>query len=96
MLQRVGYKGQWVQTRTRRPGESEKGNRDGSRNYFFRLRTEVDEEGNIIKANYAKIYGDFPYFTYYFNPEVNDTNLEFDPKKNLFTNLKSLEKVYNP
>ena len=48
-------------------------------NYYFRVRTELDEEGNIISANYGKIYGDFMYFTYYFNPTPNDRNIEFDP-----------------
>ena len=24
-------------------------------------------------------------FTYYYNPKANDRNLEFDPKKNLFS-----------
>ena len=81
---------------------------ESNTNYFVRLRTELNEDDEIIKANYAKIYNGIVFdprsdkgvasihFTYYFNPEVNDTNLEFDPKKNLFTNLKSLEKVYNP
>lgn len=34
--------------------------------------------------------------TYYFNPAVNDRNLEFDPKRNLFNNLKLEEQVRNP
>ena len=53
-------------------------------NYYFRVRTELDEEGDIISANYGKIYGDFMYFTYYFNPTPNDRNLEFDPERNRF------------
>jgi len=73
---------------------------------FLRIRTVVNEEGEIIKANYAKfkcesLYGvlsDSPgiRFTYYFNPEVNDRNLEFDPKRNLFTSLKNEELVFLP
>ena len=29
------------------------------RNYFFRVRTKKDENGNIISALYGKVYGDF-------------------------------------
>lgn len=35
-------------------------------------------------------------FTYYFNPTPRDRNLEFDPEKNLFTNLESNEQVREP
>ena len=52
-------------------------------NYYLRLRTSVDQDGNIKTANYAKIYGDFMYFIYYFNPTPNDRNLEFDPTRNM-------------
>lgn len=61
--------------------------------FVFRVRTEVDEKGKIVKANYGKIYGPVQYgnlggrlvlrMSYYFNPEVNSRNLEFDPKRNL-------------
>lgn len=57
----------------------------------FRVRTQVDDKGNIVKANYGKIYGPIDCwrgkkrikFVYYFNPEFNSRNLEFDPTKNL-------------
>jgi hypothetical protein len=71
----------------------------------FRSRTETDEKGVIVNANYGKIYGpfDFAYgrnrkvvFTYYFNPTPNDRNLEFDGKNNLLKGLSSLEEVYTP
>jgi len=78
-------------------------------NYFFRVRTEKDEQGNIISALYGKIHGPielagfvtgFPTgsvkFNYYLNPTPNDTNLEFDPKKNLFKDLTQNEEVMNP
>ncbi|MEM9298195.1 MAG: hypothetical protein AAGA64_07370 [Bacteroidota bacterium] len=84
-----GYKSTWKYIRTRRPGEGEKGNVDKNRSYLLRVRTEADKNGNIVKANYVKIYGDFSQFTYYFNPTPNDRNLEFDPEKNLFKNLDS-------
>ena len=60
-------------------------------NYFFRIRTEKDENENITDALYGKIYGDFFFdhngyltFTYYLNPTSNDRNIEFDPTQNLF------------
>lgn len=77
------------------------------KNYFFRVRTVVDEKGEIISSHYGKVYGTFRIsgarrdkvrlsFTYYFNPNNNDTNVEFDPEKNLFKNLKYDEEVRNP
>lgn len=54
----------------------------------FRTRAKADEKGNLIQSHYGKIYG-FQYghndltrgtgyvrFTYYFNPNENDRNLE--------------------
>lgn len=74
---------------------------------IFRMRTVLDNKGNIISARYGKIYGPIEYgeldkdrggvrFTYYLNPTPNDRNVEFDPKQNLFTNLKSTEQVTDP
>ena len=64
---------------------------DREQNYYFRVRTVLDENGEIESAHYGKIYGDFefsPYeeisFRYYLNPTPNDRNLEFDPERNLF------------
>ncbi|MFP4166481.1 MAG: hypothetical protein ACLFUF_04845 [Opitutales bacterium] len=58
--------------------------------FFLRTRVERDDNDEIISANYAKVYGDFRFspvgylsFTYYFNPEPNDRNLEFNGE-NLF------------
>lgn len=77
------------------------------KNYFVRTRTILDERGQVVSSLYGKIYGQIEYFpvsyksaklrfTYYLNPTVNDRNVEFDPKRNLFTNLKSDEKVTAP
>jgi hypothetical protein len=48
---------------------------DDSKRYIFRVRTQVDEKGNIIRANYGKIRGDIILhvlgtlrFEYYYNP----------------------------
>lgn len=49
----------------------------------------VDDEGK------PKLYGTIS-FTYYFNPNVNDRNLEFDPERNLFKNLTRDEQVIKP
>jgi hypothetical protein len=72
-------------------------------NYFFRVRTEKDDRGNIVSALYGKIKGDFSdfdygkiTFTYYLNPTPNDRNMEFNPAMNLFKNLSSLEEVRTP
>jgi len=65
--------------------------------YYLRVRTELDEEGNVVSAQYGKVYMDFdvrPYandggvfgdFTYYLNPVPNDRNVEFG--ENLFKDL---------
>jgi hypothetical protein len=60
--------------------------------FIFRIRSKVDAQGNIVEAMYGKIRSKIvthprePYikFTYYLNPDKT-RNLEFDPKKNLFT-----------
>lgn len=56
----------------------------------LRTRTQVDSTGNLTTAHYTKIYGEMGFFRgglgmhYYFNPNVNDTNLEFALGKSLF------------
>lgn len=77
-----------------------------NQNFIFRVRTLKDEQGNIISAQYGKIAGPIFYevresgatmkFTYYLNPTPNDRNLEFDPSRNLFTDLSSVEEVQYP
>ena len=76
-------------------------------NYFFRIRTEFDENGNVIKSMYGKIHDDIIInfggqrktlglnFIYYINPD-NTRNIEFDPKKNLLIPPgKEYDKEYN-
>ncbi|MCF8056077.1 MAG: hypothetical protein K9K37_05510 [Desulfocapsa sp.] len=74
------------------PRESYKSNYQENTNYLFRVRTEVDENGNVVKANYGKLKGDIRVykkaqvnFFYYYNPD-GTRNLEEDPKRNLFFN----------
>jgi hypothetical protein len=91
-----GYQPEWVQTESRKPGKPVETSRDGNRNYFLRVRTVLDEKGNVKSALYGKIYGDFMQFRYYLNPTPNSRNIEFDPKQNLLKGLKSTEQVDAP
>jgi len=81
-----GYQSKYEQTQMPNP----------DRIYYFRVRTKIDDRGNIVSAHYGKIYGDVPQFTYYFNPTINDRNVEFDPKQNLIHSLQSFEQVSAP
>jgi hypothetical protein len=76
--------------------------------YFIRVRTVMDQDGTIKSALYGKISGNFRFyagttvpragmgFTYYLNPTSNDRNVEFDPRQNLFKNLRFDEAVKAP
>lgn len=71
--------------------------------FYLRTRVKLDDRGNIISANYAKVLGDFHFyaqgemaFDYYFNPTPNDRNLEFDVKKNLFGEVSPSWVVRDP
>lgn len=81
-----GYQDTWVQRTWKEKGGYHQTTSNMDRNFYFRVRTKVDENGNIISAHYGKIYGDFMSFTYYLNPTPNDRNVEFDPKRNLMPN----------
>jgi hypothetical protein len=73
-------------------------------NYYFRIRSNGDTD----KSLYGKIDGNIEFsrfgysngairFTYYLNPSQGDNNIEFDPKRNLFKNLKtSMHEVNQP
>lgn len=82
-----GYKQSWDFERVRRRGSADVTNFDRKRNYYFRVRTTTNEDGEILSAHYGKIYGEFPDIVYYFNPTPNDRNVEFDWRKNLFRDL---------
>jgi len=77
------------------PGKIYKSLYRDDQNYFFRVRTELDEEGHVKSALYGKIEGNIKFlrgiiliptaeieFTYVINPVPNDTNLEMG--SNLF------------
>ena len=64
-----------------------------SANYYFRVRCN---DKDLESCLYGKIYGDIEFtrkgslrFKYFLNPTAGDTNVEFDPKRNLFKNLKT-------
>jgi len=91
-----GYADSLIHTRERSPGQAEKNTRDKNNNYYVRVRTKLDDSGNVISAHYGKIYGDFMKFTHYLNPTPNDRNIEFNPNRNLLKKLNSTERVTAP
>ena len=53
---------------------------------FLRVRTQLDKDGNVVSAHYAKIVsprGAGNGFMFFYNPTPNDRNLEYDFKTNL-------------
>jgi hypothetical protein len=91
-----GYQPQIVRLNVSHPGQKLIFDYDEKRAYLFRVRTAVDDSGNVVSTRYGKIYGDFMQFKYYLNPTPNDRNIEFDPKQNLMKDLKPLEGVDAP
>ena len=65
----------------------------------IRSRVKCDEKGNVVSANYSKILGSMGLVDRVgveeavFNPRPNDTNLEFDPKRNLYHGEKGRGKI---
>jgi hypothetical protein len=91
-----GYQSQIVRLNVSHPGQKLIFDYDENRVYLFRVRTTIDDRGNILSAQYGKIYGDFMQFSYYLNPTPNDRNVEFDPKHNLIKHLNEFEDVSQP
>jgi len=53
---------------------------------FMRIRTQLDKDGNVVSAHYAKLVspqGAGNGFKFFYNPTPNDRNLEYDLKSNL-------------
>jgi hypothetical protein len=71
-------------------------------NYYLRVRTVLDDDGNVVSANYGKIYGNIDFLDFvqaeavYFNPKANDRNVEFDPGQNLADPKSFREQVRMP
>ncbi len=93
-----GYQSQLVRENFHHPGQAGKSDYDDNRNYFFRVRTVLDSNGNVKSALYGKIYGDPEQmnFRYYLNPTPNSRNIECDPKQNLLGGLESFEQIKAP
>jgi hypothetical protein len=73
-------------------GRDEKGyfQQREDQNYFFRVRTQLDEDGKVKSALYGKITKNIDFWrngameiNYYLNPTPLDVNMEYDPEKNL-------------
>ena len=92
------YEPQLVRENYHHPDQPGKADYDENRNYFIRVHTVLDQNGNIKSALYGKIYGDPEQvnFRYFLNPTPNDRNVEFDPKKNLIGNLPAIQQVTAP
>jgi len=99
-LDRLSFRSRWL------PGQRPERDFREDRNYFFRVRTVLDEQGNVVHALYGKITTDIGFsvrkketaaveFTYYLNPD-GTRNMEFDPKRNLLRGLTRLEEVRTP
>lgn len=110
-----GYEAEYVKHYESKPGEIEigrSGNPDFDTNYYFRVRTELDDDGNVVGGLYGKIHGQIKLskfiaetggtpkpnisFNYYLNPNNNDTNIEYDPEKNLFKGVPRRLRVNQP
>jgi len=92
----AGYQPELVKERSAHPGQPAKNDDDPNRIYLFRVRTAIDDRGNVVSAHYGKIYGDFMQFCYYLNPTPNSRDIEFDGKHNLLGGLQSFEQVVEP
>ncbi len=64
-------------------------------NYFFRIRSKKDDDGNVIGGLYGKIHGNISFsprgilkFLYYLNPVPGDTNVEYNVGHNLAKEIK--------
>lgn len=92
--------------RARAEGSKKRKDLFDDRGIAFRTRTRVDAEGRLLGAQYGKMYAPAVYqfrlleegktevvLHYYLNPTENDTNVEFDFKKNL---IKGLFEVIYP
>jgi hypothetical protein len=92
-----GYQPHLVSKFSRKGPDISGESHDSNTAYFFRVRTVLDDQGNVLSAMYGKIHGPILLgvissktgnilFMYHLNPD-GTTNMEFDPKKNLFKEL---------
>lgn len=96
-----GYQKQFVRHVIKIPNKTLQDDQNDNIGYVFRVRSS--DLNSLQNAMYGKIQRDVELramgqgtagiaFTYYLNPD-HTRNLEFDPKRNLFTELKSFEQV---
>ena len=91
-----GYLNQWTLQMSRSGGFSAPvGNRDKTRSYYFRVRSKVDENGEVV-GHYGKMYGELPTVVYYVNPSSKDRNVEWDLQRNLLRSLRVTERPTAP
>ncbi|WP_432823270.1 hypothetical protein [Trichloromonas sp.] len=104
MAPESGYQSNLERRRSRGSyGRYDDKNEAEDNNFIFRVRSEVDETGNLKRAMYGKIRGDIRFSTgvlkvgmhYYLNSDYT-SNLEFDPKRNLFVITDPGENVTAP
>ncbi len=92
-----GYLGEWSLEMSRTGmNEAATGNTDPNRSYYFRIRTQMDPNGDVSGGLYGKIYGEFPKITYYLNPETGNRNVEWDISRNLLDPLPILNRASAP
>jgi hypothetical protein len=87
-----GYVSKIMKEKSMSPDKGYRSNEKKNIHYIFRVRTKVDKDGNIVKALYGKLGGEFKFspegeivFGYYLNPD-GTRNLEEDKERNLFKN----------
>jgi len=95
-----GYKNKLIQIRTQRPNKRLITSYDDDSNFYFRVHCDGD---NPDSCKYGKIYRSVEFdgtnisFDYFINPSMGDTNVEFDPNRNLFGGLTTtLHEVSEP
>ena len=102
-----GYQNELNTGIRRQPGGASNEDAKPEMNYFFRVRTVLDEKGNIKSALYGKMHGDirldpinsktcFIIFDSYLNPTPNDRNVEWDRSRNLATGLTDEQRPSAP
>ncbi len=102
-----GYQSTLQTAMRRRPSDVPIEDARPDMNYFFRVRTVLDESGRIKSALYGKVHGDIqidPFnsktcviiFNSYLNPTPNDRNVEWDRSRNLAKGLTVDEELSAP
>lgn len=102
-----GYQNRLITGIRRQPGGPSNEDARPEMNYFFRVRTVLDEKGSIKSALYGKMHGDirldpinsktcFIIFDSYLNPTSNDRNVEWDRSRDLAAGLTNEQRPSAP